>query len=552
MTTPSTPYRISHTLTGAIVPLLYDWQIEAASDLLVTLVNTSVTPNVETTLVLGADYAVSNVGAAQGNVTPTQAYTSGWQIVITNNIPYSQTVGFTNQNSVKPVAAEQMADRLSKQIKQIVETLARCIKTTVGSSIVPDDLLNNLLVYTGLAQTAATTATTQAGIATTQAGLASASATAAQNAVDGIPYRDVVFITSANSPYAINNTNRGKLIVVDTSGGNVIINLATIAGLTMPFTIGIKKSTTDSNTVTVNRSGTDLIDAATSYLINNVSGVNLVADTDPTPDRWTSAAFGATVGQTLTQTFLSGTHFTAGTTTTLTLTNSPIAPSSASLDVFFDGIYQHPSEYSYNPTTGVITFTSAIPVGVAQVFTKWASTNIAIGTPSAGTVDFAKMASSAVALLADVVAKVQQKFVTSDVLNDYVSPWIAFTPSSYQGLGTPTGVECFYRRVGDTLEGRVNLIVGTVTAVEARIGLPTGLTTANNTKIPTSLQYVGEAVRNPAAAALWTVLAEASKTYVTLGMQSSTSAGAVKQNGNTIFNAGDFVSFKFSVPIQGW
>jgi len=106
---------------------------------------------------------------------------------------------------------------------------------------------------------------------------------------------------------------------VDTSGGNVVINLGTIAGLTMPFTIGVKKSSTDANTVTINRGGTDQIDTGTSYLINNVSGVNLVADTDPTPDRWTSASFGSGTGQTLTQTFLSGTHFTAGVITTLPL-----------------------------------------------------------------------------------------------------------------------------------------------------------------------------------------------------------------------------------------
>lgn len=221
----------------------------------------------------------------------------------------------------------------------------------------------------------------------TSAGAAATSASQAQAAVDGIPYRDVVFITSANSPYTINNTNRGKLISVDTSGGAVTITLSQISTLTMPFTIGIKKATSDCNAVTVNRSGTDTIDvAATSYSIGGVAGVNLVADTDTTPDRWTSAAFGASAGETRTQTFDATTHFTPGSTTTLTLTNSPIAPSSAAVLVFFDGVCQFPSEYSYNTGTGVITFSSAIPLGVKKVFTTWQASSLSIGTPGSGTV----------------------------------------------------------------------------------------------------------------------------------------------------------------------
>jgi hypothetical protein len=55
--------------------------------------------------------------------------------------------------------------------------------------------------------------------------------------------------------------------------------------------------------------------------------------------------------------------FTAGTSTTLTLASTPA--SEANIMVFFDGVWQASTEWSFVATT--ITFGSAIPVGVARV-----------------------------------------------------------------------------------------------------------------------------------------------------------------------------------------
>jgi hypothetical protein len=66
------------------------------------------------------------------------------------------------------------------------------------------------------------------------------------------------------------------------------------------------------------------------------------------------------------QTFSSGTGFTPGVTTTLTLANS--FASASQLWVFFDGTFQGDDQYSL--TGVVITFTSAIPVGVSKVYVK--------------------------------------------------------------------------------------------------------------------------------------------------------------------------------------
>ena len=66
------------------------------------------------------------------------------------------------------------------------------------------------------------------------------------------------------------------------------------------------------------------------------------------------------------QAFSSGTDFTPGTTTSLTLATS--FSNAAQIWVFFDGTFQGDDQYSLSGTT--LTFTSAIPVGVSKVYVK--------------------------------------------------------------------------------------------------------------------------------------------------------------------------------------
>lgn len=73
------------------------------------------------------------------------------------------------------------------------------------------------------------------------------------------------------------------------------------------------------------------------------------------------------------QQFVAGTDFTAGTTTALTLTESPIPNTKDALTIHFDAAYQQESEWTYDTSTGVVTFTSAIPTGVAKVEAHWSA-----------------------------------------------------------------------------------------------------------------------------------------------------------------------------------
>lgn len=283
---------------------------------------------------------------------------------------------------------------------------------------------------------------------------AATSATQAQTAVEGIPYRDVVFITAAQSPYTVDDTHRGKMLSVDTSAGNVVINLPAIAAITAPYTIGVKKATSDTNTVTINRASTDTIDLGADYVIRGVAGVNLVADTDTSPDRWTSAGFGASAGEVKAQTFVATTDFTAGSTTTLTLTNTPVSPSSAALLITFDGVMQHPSEWSYDPSTGVITFDEAIPLGVGQVFAQWQASSVSLGTPSDGTVSWVKLASSVIASVAEIVSGAANKLVSASALKTVLDTTPAMFTSAR--LGTLAGATNY--SVSQATHGMTNII----------------------------------------------------------------------------------------------
>lgn len=70
------------------------------------------------------------------------------------------------------------------------------------------------------------------------------------------------------------------------------------------------------------------------------------------------------------QEFVAGTDYTAGTSSSITIATNRPATKDA-LDIYFTGVYQHSSKYSYNPTTGAIIFTTPIPVDVEAIECKW-------------------------------------------------------------------------------------------------------------------------------------------------------------------------------------
>ena len=139
-------------------------------------------------------------------------------------------------------------------------------------------------------EVAAAASETAADISATNA---ASSAAEAEAIVAGIGFQDIIFVNAAMSPYSVTSATNGTLLACDTSSGNIVVNLPQISSLTLPFTIGAKKTTTDANTLTINRSGSDTFDdGSTSKVLATVSGYTLLPDTDTAPDVWVAIGFG--------------------------------------------------------------------------------------------------------------------------------------------------------------------------------------------------------------------------------------------------------------------
>lgn len=143
MTIPSTPFRQDHTGNGVATSFIYDWQILDESHLRV--VQQDIPTGIETVLQLNVDYSVSGVAnPLGGNVIITPAMPSTKKITILPNVPYEQDTDFTNQNSVLPAEAEGMGDKLSRQVKQLVEKVSRAVTLPETSTESPTNYINEM------------------------------------------------------------------------------------------------------------------------------------------------------------------------------------------------------------------------------------------------------------------------------------------------------------------------------------------------------------------------------------------------------------------------
>jgi len=139
----------------------------------------------------------------------------------------------------------------------------------------------------------------------------------------------------------------------------------------------------------------------------------------------------------------------------------------------------------------------------------------------------------------------------------YTAP-ASVTPT-FTGFGTVSGVTAYTWRVGAMLYFEITFTSGVPTATEARVGLrynpgsgEVDVTTASN--YPTT-QLIGSVTYNntTATSSPVCVLAEASKTYVTIGLQhAGSTAGLNPYTGVGLANSGWRLALNGSVRIQGW
>lgn len=420
----TTNNRKSAAGNGVTTIFTFPYKFLLNADLVVIVRNN--TTGVEVTKTLTTHYTVTGAGDdAGGSVTMLVAPAAGETLVIYNDPAITQGVDLRENDSSPAEVQEEALDRLTLISQRLSNRVDRAIRLSEGFSpafdtTLPSDLddsgdkvplmnpagdgfapVSDWPTVTEIQDAEANAAAAAASAAASavsagesaasavasdaSADEAAASAIAAQNAVNSIAFRDVVFKTFADSPITIDNTYRGKMVSIDSSGGNVVVNLPTIASLdlTTAFVLGLKKSSSDGNTITVNRGGSDTIDGGTSKAITTpASGSVLVPDVDPSPDRWTSADFGASAGN-LTVDRFSGT----GSQTAFVLSVDP--GSENNTQVYVGGVYQQKDTYSLTGTT--LTFSEAPPTGTDNIEVT-SGTTLSVGVPSDATVTTPKIA----------------------------------------------------------------------------------------------------------------------------------------------------------------
>jgi len=153
-----------------------------------------------------------------------------------------------------------------------------------------------------------------ASAASTSATAASSSAAAAaSSAAEGL-YNEVISVAFADSPVVPSLAQEGNLFRVNTSGGNVVINLSALSAYAEDIKYAFVKVTEDANTVTINRGGSDTIGNGQTSLIISTAFAVFVFIGDTATSNWSTAVQAATLG-TMAQQNADAVAITGGTAT---------------------------------------------------------------------------------------------------------------------------------------------------------------------------------------------------------------------------------------------
>ena len=133
-TTQST---VTYLGNGATTQFAYNFEVQAQSQMVVTITNNNVSP-ATVTVVPASQYSVTGIGPGNefaggsgpgGTVTYPAAsgaspLPAGWSITIQRIVPYQQNTSFTNQGAFYPQVVEAALDYLTMQIQQLAAQIA--------------------------------------------------------------------------------------------------------------------------------------------------------------------------------------------------------------------------------------------------------------------------------------------------------------------------------------------------------------------------------------------------------------------------------------------
>jgi hypothetical protein len=406
--------RVVYSGSAGTGPYAFSFEVLVSSDIVVYFNSTSLTLTTDYTVVINAN-GTGSVTIVTGTNVPTTPDASD-TIIIVGARDIERTTDFVTAGDLLAASLNEQLDGLTIFDQQIAEEQKRSLMAPVYDPAHVDDggtldmtlpakadRLGKSLVFNATtgnpeagptstdianAQTNATAAAASAVAAAaseTAAGVsetnAAASAASAASVLEDIIFNDVVYLTSASSPYTLATTQSGVLLAIDTSGGAVTVNLPSIASAGDGWRISAKKTTGDANFVTFARNGTDTIDGNTSDTITTVGqSKTYVADTDGTPDDWTSVNFGSTLGRTWTD----FTYTASGGETSVTGADDDgvvLAYQAGQVKVYLEGLLLDDSDYT--ATTGTsITGLAALVAGQTLYIETWDNV-MSLGTMAA-------------------------------------------------------------------------------------------------------------------------------------------------------------------------
>ena len=539
MSISSSTNRNDYVGNGATDTYNYTFRIFDEGDLEVTIRDTS---DVETTLALSTDYTVTGVGSSGGGtivlVNSAQSWLdgdgdlkSGYALTIRRVLDLVQETDIRNQGAFYPeihedqfdklvMIAQQQQDELSRSASMPVTVAASAfspefpasLPSNPGATIIVNDAGNGFELGPTADQISSANADATAAAASAAAALVSENNAAASEAAAEAAALTISGLTA----------NRA---VVTTGGGGALAASATTAteigylsGVTSAIQTQLDGKTLKSTLTTKGDIYAATAASTPARLAVGTDGQYLKANSSTaTGLEW------ASVGNNLTVVSKT-TTYTATTTDDVILCDTSGGAWTLSL------------------------FAASGNSGKRLIIKKTTNdfTQLTIDPNSTETID------------GQTTTTLDTQFETLTIVCDGTNwrvverfiprVYTSYTPTT-QGFGTIANGEFYWFRDGQYLEIDCKWTNGTTSASEARIGLPSGLTSIT---LSQGIRQAGNFVIfvNTTTAKVIPLI-ESAVTYVTFGNQDGAS-GFTKINGNVAFSSSNTVSFKARVLINGW
>ena len=307
MTLNSTTDRTRVTANGTNVTFSFDFRILIDIEIIVILIDAEGVP---TTKINGTDYTVSiSTLIDGGTISLTEAPASGDIVVMIRDVKYTQEFNIPIAGGFPETVVENALDKNVMMSQQIVSELKRSARLPESVDLdtieakLPEPESGKFLIWGDNNGQIKNSTLGASNIEESAEQLEEKAQEAADSAAEALGYRDkaeeykdsaeeaavkvasevanglygsIVEIDFSDSPYVPVVGQDGYIFKVDTSGGDVVVNLKTQTVYAKAMTLAFVKVTSDSNSITINTGTGDTINNLTAVSISDRFAVNVI------------------------------------------------------------------------------------------------------------------------------------------------------------------------------------------------------------------------------------------------------------------------------------